>query len=148
MTEVDLDSYRESNDIAPDDPAPREPRGDPDIVNDDFRAWLFEADESDTVYDVYVVDRHPDPLDFRMWVFVGRGDRARFVMRASHKYGEDEVPPDGREDCCEVLMDQQSLSDAHCPQIVTEFVEDVTGAPVVTPEQSRSDDRGGPINYR
>jgi hypothetical protein len=31
MVEIeDLDSYRQHNDIAPDDPAPREPEGQPD----------------------------------------------------------------------------------------------------------------------
>ncbi len=147
MTEIDLDLYREYNDIGGEDPAPRQPRGDPDVVNDDFRAWLFDADESETVPDVYVVDRNPDPLDFRMWVFVGRGEHAAFAMRASHRYGKDELPPEGREDCCEVLMAGRSLATRHCPELVREFVAELTGASVVSPD-GPDGDRSGSINYR
>lgn len=146
MTEIeDLETYGTPNDIAPDDPAPREPEGQPDERTDEFDVWMFEADESETVPDTYVVDRNPFPLDFRMWVFVGRGELARFVMRASHKYGEDEVVPSGREDCCEVLFDGQSLRANHCPDTVVELVEELTGASVSLPEDRTGSD--SPINY-
>ena len=147
MTDVNLDTYGELNDIAPDDPAPREPRGDPDEVTPTYRVWQFDADESTTVPDTYVVARNPHPLDFRMWVFVGRGDRARFVMRASHKYGESEVVPGSREDCCEVLFDGQSLASHHCPSDVKALVEELSDAPVSTPSSSDETNHGGPINY-
>jgi len=147
MTEIDdLDSYREQNDIAPDEPAPREPEGEPDGVNEAFRVWMFDSEHSDTVPDIYVVDQNPEPLDFRMWVFVGEGQLARFVMRASHKYGPDEEVPGGREDCCEVLFEGESLTDDHCPSEVSTLVQSLTGAEVVTPRDS-TDGHGGPINY-
>jgi len=145
MTEIEnLDTYGRPNDLDPDDPAPREPRGDPDEVTEEFRVWLFDAEESEVVPDVYVVDGRPEPLDFRMWVFVGHGTDARFVMRASHKYGPDEEVHGGREDCCEVLFAGQSLSGAHCPPAVERLVTDLTGAEVDTP---RPDGHGGPVKY-
>lgn len=148
MVEIqDFDSYRAQNDIDPDDPAPREPKGEPDGANEQFRVWLFDAEESATVPDVYVVAQDPEPLDFRMWVFVGRGDRAYFTMRASHKYGEDETVLDGRGDCCEVLFEGQSLTGAHCPEPVERLAEDLTGAAVVMPEKRESGGHGGPIDY-
>ena len=147
--DIDLDSYGEPNDIGPDDPAPREPEGPPNRTTERFRVWTFDSETSATVPDTFVVARNPHPLDFRMWVFVGQGDQAAFVMRASHRYGEDEVVHGSREDCCEVLFADASLSDKHCPDEVRAVVEDVTGATVQTPpDQSRSDsDHGGPINY-
>lgn len=147
MTEVDLDSYGEQNDIGPDDPAPREPEGDPDVTTDAFRVWLFDAEESSTVPDVYVVDKNPLPIDFRMWVFVGRGEKAQFVMRASHKYAEDEFVPGGREDCCEVLFEGASLGEEHCPAEVTQLVTELTDADVSYPETPEKSNHGGPINY-
>lgn len=144
MTDVDMDTYGEQNDLAPDEPAPREPKGDPDVTMGNYDVWLFDAEFSETVSDAYVVARDPDPLDFRMWVFVGRGREAHFVMRASHKYGPDEAGPD-REDCCEVLLEEQSLTDDHCPAEITDLVSELTDAPVVTPKSD--DDHGGPINY-
>lgn len=147
MVEInDLDSYGQPNDIGPDDPAPRQPEGSPDETTDEFRIWLFDSEESETVPDTYVVARNPFPLDFRMWVFVGRGDHARFVMRASHRYGENELVPGSREDCCEVLFDGQSLSGKHCPTDVEQLVTDLTGAGVVTPGPE-DPDHGGPIQY-
>lgn len=147
MTDINLDTYGELNDIGPDEPAPREPKGEPDEITPKYKVWQFEADESDAVEDTYVVARNPHPLDFRMWVFVGRGDVARFVMRASHKYGENEVIPEGRDDCCEVLFDGQSLGAAHCPAEVEALVEELTDAAVATPSSSDETDHGGPINY-
>ena len=147
MEEIDLGSYGEPNDIAPDDPAPREPEGPPDETTDRFRVWLFDADQSATVPDTYVVARNPLPLDFRMWVFVGRADAAHFVMRASHKYGEDEFVPGGRSDCCEVLFEGGSLTGGHCPADVKALVERLTDAPTVMPPEPTDSDRGGPINY-
>jgi len=147
MVEIDdLDSYRMHNDIGPDDPAPREPKGQPDAENELFRVWLFDAEESDTVPDLYVVAQDPSPLDFRMWVFVGRGDTAQFAMRASHRYGEDEVVPDGREDCCEVLMAGESLRADHCPAAVEQLAGDLSGVEVLLPPPEE-DDHGGPVNY-
>jgi hypothetical protein len=143
----DFDSHGQLNDLAPDEPAPRAPEGDPHRVTDEFRVWLFEGTASNEVEDAYVVARQPNPLDFRMWVFQGRGDEARFVMRASHKYGENETIPGGREDCCEVLFDGQSLSDEHCPKDVETLVEDLTAGTVVTPDQQSNTDSDGPINY-
>jgi len=143
----DLDSYRQHNDIGPDDPAPREPKGQPDAENEAFRVWLFDAEESETVPDLYVVAQDPDPLDFRMWVFVGRGQQSYFTMRASHKYGEEEVVADGREDCCEVLLEGQSLRPTHCPEPVEQLARDLSGADVVLPKPPETDDHGGPINY-
>jgi len=143
----DLDSYRMQNDIGPDDPAPREPKGPPDAENEAFRVWLFDAEESETVPDLYVVAQDPSPLDFRMWVFVGRDDRAYFTMRASHRYGEEEVVDGGREDCCEVLLEGQSLSARHCPASVERLARDLSGAEVVLPPEQGSEGHGGPINY-
>jgi len=146
MTGIDdLDSYRQHNDIGPEDPAPRQPEGKPDGVNEEFRVWLFDAEESETVPDVYVVARDPDPLDFRMWVFVGHGDHARFVMRSSHKYGPEEEVPGGREDCCEVLLAGESLTGDHCPPTVRALVGELTDAEVLTP--GPREDHGGPVKY-
>lgn len=151
VTDIDLTSYGEPNDIGPDDPAPREPEGEPHEATDRFRVWQFEPEADATVPDTYVVDRNPLPLDFRMWVFVGRGDRSHFAMRASHKYGESEVVPGSREDCCEVLFEGQSLRAEHCPDGVEDLVEQLTGAPVVMPPEPEPEtddsDHGGPINY-
>ena len=144
MTEVDLDSYGIPNDIGPDDPAPREPEGSPDRTVDGFRIWQFEPEADATVPDTYVVDPNPRPLDFRMWVFLGRGDRLYFAVRASHRYGESEVVP-GAEDCCEVLFEGQSLAAEHCPETVATLVGDLTGAPVVMPPDPEPDD--SPIRY-
>lgn len=150
MTEVNLESYGDPNDIGPDDPAPREPEGDPDVTTDEFLVWQFPSEESMTVPDTFVVARNPDPLDFRMWVFVGRADSAVFVMRASHRYGEAEVVPGSEDDCCEVLFEGESLRAEHCPSAVENLVSEATGAPVVT--DVGSDKAGGvgsddPINY-
>lgn len=140
----DLDSYRDENDIRPDDPAPREPRGDPHRSTELFDIWVFEAEGSDTVPDIYLVAKDPEPLDFRMWVFAGHGPNSHFIMRASHRYAEDEASPDGTDDCCEVLMDGQSLRPEHCPREAKQVVEELTGADVVMPETESND---GPINY-
>lgn len=142
----DLDTYRNKNDIGPDDPAPREPRGEPHRSTDQFDIWAFDAEASETVPDIYVVARDPEPLDFRMWVFAGKGDQSYFIMRASHRYGEDEAIEGGRDDCCEVLMDGQSLRGRHCPTAVESLVSELTGTDVVMP-RSRDDGHGGPINY-
>lgn len=145
MTEItDLDSYRQHNDIDPDDPAPRAPEGPPDGTNEEFSVWLFDSETSRNVPDVYVVDQNPDPLDFRMWVFVGKGEMARFTMRASHRYGPDEDVPGGRSDCCEVLLDGQSLAPEHCPDAVEEFVRELTGADIEYPDTGTDDT---PIQY-
>lgn len=144
MLDVDLDSYGEPNDIEPDDPAPRAPEGAPDRTTDAFEVWLFDAEGSQTVPDVYVSARDPNPLDFRMWVFVGRGRQAAFVMRASHKYGENELVHGGREDCCEVLFEGESLSETHLPESVRTLVEGLTDATVTTPSGADDDE---PINY-
>lgn len=141
----DIDSYAEPNDIPPDEPAPREPRGEPSGENDDFTVWAFEAEQSRTVPDTFVVLKDPEPLDFRMWVFTGEGEKARFSMRASHRYGPDEPIPDD-EVCCEVLVDGQSLSEEHCPEEVQQLVEGLTEAEVEFPSEPESD-HGGPINY-
>ena len=140
----DIDSYRQPNDIDPDDPAPREPEGSPDGTNEEFSVWMFDSETSETVPDTYVVARHPDLLDFRMWVFVGKGDKARFTMRASHKYGPDEEVPGGREDCCEVLFDGQSLTAAHCPEPVETLVQELTATAIEYPETGGDDT---PIRY-
>lgn len=142
----DLDSYRTSNDIRPEDPAPREPRGDPHRSTELFDIWAFDAESSDTVPDIYIVAKDPEPLDFRMWVFAGNGPNSHFIMRASHKYGEDETAPDGRDDCCEVLMDGKSLRPRHCPDEIEELVTELTGAPVVLPQTDETGS-GSPINY-
>lgn len=140
----DLDSYRHDNDIGPDDPAPREPEGPPDGTNEAFSVWLFDSETSETVPDTYVVARNPEPLDFRMWVFVGKGQAARFTMRASHKYGPEEEVPNGRQDCCEVLFDGQSLTAAHCPEQVETLVQELTAAEIEYPETGGQD---SPIRY-
>jgi hypothetical protein len=144
MTDIDLDSYGIPNDIGPDDPAPRAPEGPPHTTVDGLQVWQFDPEADATVPDTYIVDPQPRPLDFRMWVFVGRGNRSYFAMRASHRYGENEVVP-GSEDCCEVLFEGQSLQDVHCPNAVADLVEELTGAPVVMPPESDTDD--SPINY-
>jgi hypothetical protein len=147
MIDIDLDSYGDPNDIGPDDPAPREPEGPPHQTVDGFQAWQFDPEADATVPDTYVVDPTPVPLDFRMWVFVGRGNRAYFVMRASHRYGENEVVP-GAEDCCEVLFEGRSLRAEHCPDAVADVVESLTGAPVVMPPEPDPDETDdSPINY-
>jgi hypothetical protein len=146
MVEIeDLDSYRRHNDIAPDDPAPREPEGRPDAENELFRVWLFDAEHSETVPDLYVVAQDPEPLDFRMWVFVGREDKAYFTMRASHRYSPEEAAETDLNDCCEVLLEGQSLSAEHCPESVEQLARDLSGAEVVLPQNEP--DHGGPINY-
>jgi hypothetical protein len=141
----DIDSYGEPNDLPPDEPGPREPRGEPSGENDEFIVWAFEAERSETVPDTFVVLKDPEPLDFRMWMFTGEGEKARFSMRSSHRYGpEEETPPD--EECCEVLVDGQSLSEEHCPEGVTELVEGLVDAEVGFPS-GPSSGHGGPINY-
>jgi len=139
----DLDEYREQNDIRPEDPAPREPQGDPDYQTDDFWIWQFDAEASEQVNDTYLVAKDPAPLDFRMWVFAGKGSKIHFIMRASHKYGQGEPH---REDCCEVLMDGQSLQPKHCPPEAEELVAELTGADVVLPRTSDTS-TGGPVSY-
>lgn len=147
MTDVDLDSYGNAHDLPPEEPAPREPRGQPSEIHGKYNVWQFDADHSDTVRDTYVVARDPSPLDFRMWVFVGRGREAHFLMRASHKYGVDERIPEG-DTCCEVLLEGQSLTGEHCPKEVLDLVEEVTNAVgVVTPPGAASDEDEQPINY-
>lgn len=160
----ELGSYGDPNDIGPNEPAPRAPDGPPDERTDSFDVWFFDADESETVPDTYVVARDPFPLDFRMWVFVGHGSVARFVMRASHKYGPDDVVPGGRDDCCEVLFAGQSLTEEHCTESVETLVSELTGADIVFPgdgdtpgeksdetngtkDERSDDDHGGPIHY-
>jgi len=142
----DLETYRQENDIGPDDPAPREPKGQPHRQTEECSIWLFDARASETVPDTYVVARDPEPLDFRMWVFAGKETDCYFIMRASHKYGEDEVVQGNREDCCEVLMDGQSLKGRHCPAEVKDVVSELTGTDIIMPE-TQSYDQGGPINY-
>jgi hypothetical protein len=146
MVETDLDSYREMNDIGPDDPAPREPEGEPHRTTDEFHVWQFDSETSQTVPDTFVVARDPEPLDFRMWVFVGREEQAHFVMRASHRYSPTDVTGD-RDDCCEVLFEGQSLAAVHCPESVQRLVADLTGAEVVTSWRSPGSESAGPINY-
>jgi hypothetical protein len=141
----DLDTYGEPNDIPEDEPAPREPRGEPSGENDQFIVWAFEAEQSDTVPDTFVVLKDPEPLDFRMWVFTGQGPKARFTMRASHRYGpEEEIPDD--ELCCEVLIDGESLSEEHCPEEIAELVEELTDGEVEFPS-GPGGGHGGPISY-
>ena len=142
----DLETYRDHNDIEPDDPAPREPKGEPHRQTEDFDIWLFDAEASATIPDTYVVARDPEPLDFRMWVFAGKGERCYFIMRASHKYGEDEAVEGNRDDCCEVLMDGQSLKGRHCPAEVEAVVSELVGTEIIMP-QTRSTGQDGPINY-
>lgn len=141
----DIDTYGTPNDIPPDEPAPREPHGEPSGETDQFVVWAFEAEQSDTVPDTFVVLKDPEPLDFRMWVFTGQGRTARFTMRASHRYGPDEQAGDD-EECCEVLVDGESLSEAHCPDPVERLVGDLTDADVTFPT-GPTDGHGGPINY-
>lgn len=144
MTDVNLATYGRAHDLPPDEPAPREPRGQPSEVHGTYNIWQFDADHSDTVQDTYIVARDPSPLDFRMWVFVGRGQESHFIMRASHRYGVDEQIPED-DTCCEVLLEGQSLTGEHCPEEVLDLVEQVTDAVgVVTP--SNPDDEQ-PINY-
>lgn len=142
----DLDSYREKNDISPDDPAPREPQGEPSQSTEHFWIWGFEAEASETVPDVFVVAKDPEPLNFRMWVFAGNGANSHFIMRASHKYGEDEVVAND-EDCCEVLMDGQSLRERHCPPEVENIVSELAAADVIMPKVPDDDDSRGPVSY-
>jgi hypothetical protein len=80
-----------------------------------------------------------------MWVFAGHGPNIHFIMRASHRYGENELVPDD-EVCCEVLMDGKSLREKHCPAIVEQTVADLTDADVIMPK-SVDNDHGGPISY-
>lgn len=143
---VDIESYPEANDLPPDDPAPREPKGDPDTRTEQYDIWAFDAERSPRVPDTYVVDRDPEPLDFRMWVFTGEGDKARFIMRASHKYGVDEAE-EGGEDCCEVLLESQSLTADHCPDEVAQLVADLVQAEVILPKKDPSAERDSPIEY-
>lgn len=140
----DLDSYREHNDLRPEDPAPRQPEGKPDYQTDHLWIWQFDPEATAEVQDTYVVAKDPSPLDFRMWVFAGKGSNIHFIMRASHKYAEDEKLEE--DDCCEVLMDGQSLRARHCPDVVERTVSELTGADVVMPRPV-DDDHGGPISY-
>ncbi len=147
MTDVDLGTYGRFHDLPPDEPAPREPHGQPSEVHGKYNVWQFDAEHSDTVRDTYVVARDPSPLDFRMWVFVGRGHESHFIMRASHKYGADEPIPE-EDTCCEVLLEGQSLTGEHCPQEVLDLVEEVTDAVgVVTPSRPDKQEDDSPINY-
>lgn len=145
MTDVNLATYGATHDLPPDEPAPREPQGQPSEVHGTYNIWQFDAEHSDTVKDTYIVARDPSPLDFRMWVFVGRGREAHFIMRASHRYGPDEQVPDSQT-CCEVLLEGQSLTETHCPDEVLDLVEELTNAvSIVTPSKNAEDD--SPINY-
>ena len=143
----DLDTYGEPNDVGPDDQAPRAPRGPPDTSTGQFLVWTFDSDTSETVPDTYVVARDPEPLDFRMWVFAGRGREAAFVLRASHRYGPDEAPERGRRACCEVLIEGQSLRAKHCPEAVSSFVSEHTGAEVTFLDGNPDRDEDSPISY-
>jgi hypothetical protein len=80
-----------------------------------------------------------------MWVFVGREDKAYFTMRASHKYSPEEAAEGEQADCCEVLLEGQSLAATHCPDAVEQLARDLSGAEVVLPQNEP--DHGGPINY-
>lgn len=147
MVEIeDLDSYRNHNDIGPDDPAPREPKGRPDAENELFRVWLFDTEDSGNVPDLYIVAQDPDPLDFRMWVFVAREGNVYFTMRASHKYGPEKAEEDSTEDCCEVLLEGDSLRADHCPASVEQLASELSATQVVLPQNEQTD-HGGPINY-
>jgi len=147
MTDVDLERYGTENDLPEGEPGPREPHGQPTEVHGPYNIWQFDAEHSETVEDTYVVARDPSPLDFRMWVFVGRGREAHFVMRSSHRYGVDEPIPDG-EVCCEVLFEDGSLTSEHCPEAVVDVVEAVTDAvSVVTPGPRESVPEDSPIRY-
>ncbi|WP_254862948.1 hypothetical protein [Halovivax gelatinilyticus] len=143
----DLDSYGEQNDLGPDDQAPREPRGPPDTSTGDFLVWTFESDSSEYVPDVYLVARDPEPLDFRMWIFNGRGDESAFVLRASHRYSPAEASDRPQSECCEVLMEGHSLTSEHCPEPVTEYVESITGTTVTFPDDEPDRSRDSPIQY-
>lgn len=144
MTDVNFATYGTHYDLPDDEPAPRQPQGQPSEVHGTYNVWQFDAEHSETVKNTYIVARDPSPLDFRMWVFVGRGRESHFVMRSSHRYGPDESVPEDKT-CCEVLLENQSLTSDHCPTAVLELVEEVTDAvTVVTP--SKSDDES-PINY-
>ncbi|MFC7059200.1 hypothetical protein [Halovenus salina] len=146
MTDITLDSYADNHDLPPEDPAPREPQGQPTEVHGKFKIWQFDADHSNSVQDTYIVARDPSPLDFRMWVFVGRGRESHFIMRSSHRYGTDEPIPENTV-CCEVLLEGQSLTEEHCTDEVLNLVEQVTDAvSIVTPSTTGSDDEQ-PINY-
>jgi len=144
----DLDTYGEQNDIRPEDPAPREPQGEPTGSTEQFWIWQFDAEASEQVKDTYVVAKDPSPLDFRMWVFAGKGRHIYYIMRASHRYGKNEAVS-RRDDCCEVLMDGKSLQATHCPPEVKDTVQELTGATVIMPQSSDSSDdsQGGPVQY-
>jgi len=147
MVEIeDLDTYRQHNDVGPDDPAPREPKSGPDAESDLFRVWLFDAEHSETVPDIYAVARDPSPLDFRMWVFVGRDEYSYLTMRASHRYSPEVAAETKGNDCCEVLLEGQSLGPQHCPGTVRQLARDLAGTRVVLPENEDTD-HGGPISY-
>lgn len=149
MTDIDLEAHGARNDLAEGEDAPREPRGEPDTETEEYTIWTFESETSDWVPDTYVVARDPSPLDFRMWIFQGTGDVARFVVRSSHKYGPDEQVDGGRTDCCEVLLHGQSLTGTDCPDDVAELVTLTTGAETVLPDGEPTDeaDRSGPVQY-
>jgi hypothetical protein len=144
MDDIDLETYGEPNDLAPDVPAPREPQGEPNVRTDDYHIWTFESDRSAVVPDTYVVARDPSPLDFRMWIFSGEGETARFVVRSSHRYGPDAGDDRDEGECCEVLIDGASLTEDHCPQDVVDLVTDIVEKPITYPE---SEDSAGPIQY-
>ena len=144
--DIDLDTYGQHHDLPPDEPAPREPHGRPSETHGTYDIWQFDSEHSDTVKETFVVARDPSPLDFRMWVFVGRGHEAHFIMRASHRYGVDEPVPEG-ETCCEVLLEGQSLTGEHCPDEVIELVEDVTEAYGVVTPSAPADSEDSPIRY-
>ncbi len=146
MTDVDLDTYGRYHDLPPDQAAPREPHGQPSEVHGGYDVWQFDAEDSDTVQDTYVVARDPSPLDFRMWVFVGRGHESHFIMRASHRYGVDEPVPEDQV-CCEVLLEGQSLAREDCPEEVLELVEEVTDAVSVVTPGPRTTENDSPIRY-
>lgn len=145
--DVDLENYGRHDDLPDDQPAPREPHGQPSEVHGAYDVWQFDAEHSETVQDTYVVARDPSPLDFRMWVFVGRGREAHFTMRASHKYGVDEPVPED-DVCCEVVLEGDSLTGEHCPQDVLDVVEAVTDAVgVVTPSVRAQEREDSPVRY-
>ncbi len=56
-------------------------------------------------------------------------------------YGESEVVP-GAEDCCEMLFEGQSLRAEHCPDAITDLVEELTGAPALVPLEPDPDGSG------
>ena len=141
----DETAYGEPNDLGPDVPAPRAPRGPPSRTTPDYRIWAFEAEDSETVPDTYVVSRDPTPLDFRMWIFAGRGNDAVFVVRSSHRFGPDATVDS--EDCCEVLVEGASLTADHGPDAVATLVADLTGVTVEFPDADPSDHRDGSVRY-